>query len=211
MSEIRKAYNIPVLLPVVLLMLGLNPAYSQEGLHSGFSIGIQNTQLWSKDNSEIEVQNAYCPLVTAEIEYRVLPRVGVHSGAGYALYAQNTGKFRNNFNYLSVPLYLKIGGYKKNDRKFALSFFGGPNFKFLMSANNRYQDEKSDISEYTTGFHLDYTAGAGLNYRINENLILESHLTSSFLGGSFNRTSFDGFFLRNFNFGAVIGFKYSLF
>jgi hypothetical protein len=49
-----------------------------------------------------------------------------------------------------------------------------------------------------------------LKRKILRILILESQLTSTFPGGSIHRTSFDGSFLRNFNDGAVIGFKYRL-
>ena len=161
-------------------------------------------------SSEIDVKNAFCPYISADIEYRFAPRIGIQSGLGYAFYSQNTSKFRNNFNYLTVPLYLRVGGFKKDNRKFALSFFGGPNFKFLMSANNIFQDEKKNISDYTTEFHLDYTFGIGLNYRLNERLVLESHFTGTLWGSSFNNVSFTGFVLKNFNYGAVIGFKYQL-
>ncbi len=205
-----KELHSPILATIALLIIGCSIISAQEGLHSGISTGIQNTLLWSEGRSEIDVKNAFCPLVTADIEYRFEPRFGIQSGIGYALYSQNTSKFRNNFNYLTVPLYLKLGGFKKNNRKFALSILGGPNFKFLISANNVYQDEKNDISDYTTEFHLDYTLGVGLKYKLNDKLLLESHLTGSFLGGSFNKTSFDGFVLKNFNYGAVFGFKYRI-
>ena|GEM_PF-3539702 len=206
----KKGQNFLMLAMIILLILICSVSYAQDGLHVGISIGVQNTLLWSEGRSEIDVKNAFCPLVTADIEYRFEPRLGIQSGIGYALYSQNTSKFRNNFNYLTVPLYLKLGGFKKDNRKFALSILGGPNFKFLILANNVYQDEKNDISDYTTEFHLDYTLGIGLKYKLNDNLVLESHLTGSFLGGSFNKTSFDGFVLRNFNYGAVISLKYRI-
>lgn len=204
----RKAYIYPVIATLTLLLLSCSFSYAQNGLRFGISAGIQNTLLSSERSSDIDVKNAFCPLVTADIEYRFAPRIGVQSGIGYALYSQNTSKFSNNFNYLTLPLYLKVGGFKKDNRKFALNFFGGPNFKFLMSAKNIDQDEKNDISDYTTEFHFDYTFGVGLNYRLDDCLVLESHLTGTLWGGSFNNVSFNGFFLRNFNYGAVIGFKY---
>jgi hypothetical protein len=123
------------------------------------------------------------------------------------MYSQNTSKFRNNFSYLTAPTYFKLGGFK-NKRKFALSFFGGPNFKYLVSASNVTQNEKNDISEYTTRFHIDYTLGIGLKHQLNENLVIESHITGSLLGGSFNKSTTDFFILKNTNYGAVLGFKY---
>lgn len=206
----NKVQNGPVMATIILLILICSISSAQEGLHAGISTGVQNTLLWSEGRSEIDVKNVFCPLITADIEYRLEPRLGIQSGIGYALYSQNTSKFRNNFNYLTIPLYLKLGGFKKENRKFALSFLGGPNFKFLISANNVYQNEKNDIRDYATDFHLDYTLGIGLKYKLNDSFVLESHLTGTFLGGSFNNASFDGFVLENFNYGAIIGFKYHL-
>ncbi len=204
----KKGQNFPMLVMTIILIVVCSIGSAQNGFHVGISAGVQNTLLWSEGRSEIDVRNAFCPLITADIEYRVEPIFGIQSGIGYSLYSQNTSKFRNNFNYLIVPLYLKLGGFKKENKKFALSFLAGPNFKFLISANNVYQDDKNNISEYTTNFHLDYTLGIGLKYKLDDNFLLESHLTGTILGGSFNNASFDGFVLENFNYGLVIGFKY---
>ena len=194
---------------VIIPILGGRPASAQDGFQFGVSAGVQNTLLYSSYRSEINVKNAFCPLVTADIEYRFSPLFGIQSGMGYALYSQNTSKFRNNFSYLTVPAYVKLGGFKK-ERKFALSFFGGPNFKYLISASHVTQHEKNDISEYTKQFHIDYTLGIGLKYQLNENLVMESQLTGSFLGGSFNRATTDFFILKNTNYGVVLGLKYHL-
>ncbi len=208
MSELMKqATRYQLLSVITLLILAYGPLYPQKGMHYGISIGIQNTLLRSKGYSEIDVKNAFCPLVTADIEYGFSDYFAIQSGIGYALYSQNTGKFRNNFNYLVVPLYLRYGGFR-NNRRFALSLFGGANYKFLVSASNIYRDEKNDIADYTRGFHRDYTAGVGMIYKLDDSFVLESHLTGTFLGGSFNKISTDGFLLRNFNYGAVIGFRY---
>lgn len=195
---------------IILLILVCGISSAQNGLHVGFTAGMQNTLLASDGRSEIDVRNAFNPIISVDIEYRLEPWVGFQSGIGYALYSQNTSKFRNNFSYLSIPLYLKLGGFKKENRKVAFSLFGGPNFKFLMAANNIDQDEKTDISDYTTDFHLDYTLGLGLKYKLNERFVLESHLTATSFGGTFNTVSLDGFALRNFNYGLVLGFKYRL-
>lgn len=210
MNKFIRILQVSVLRGMILLLIfhGL-PAFAQKGFRIGVSAGIQNTLLQSKNRSEIDVRSAFCPLVTADAEYGFTNQFGVQSGIGTVQYAQNTSKFRNNFNYLIIPLYVKLGAFR-NDRKVTLSFLAGPNFKFLLSAVNRYEGQKNDISDYTTGFHLDYTLGAGLNYNLGEHLVLESHLTSSFLGGSFNRSTSDGFFLKNFNYGVIFGMKYRL-
>lgn len=207
MLRVRK-YIIPALIILLILVSGKSTA--QEGLRAGISAGMQNTLLRSYGRSEINVENAFCPHVSADLEYRFRPRSGIQFGLGYALYSQNTSKFRNNFNYLTMPLYLKLGGFRNENRIIALSFFGGPNLKFLVSANNLYQNEKKNITDYATNFHLDYTIGGGLMYKPGERIVLESHITTTVLGSNFNNASFDNFVLKNFNYGVVIGLKYQL-
>lgn len=194
---------------LILISLKCSPGLAQNGFWIGATAGVQNTMLSSKGRSEIDARNAFRPLFSADIAYRFSPKFEIQSGLGYALYTQNTSEFRNNFSYLTIPLYMKGGGFKKG-RKFALSYFGGINYKFLLAAKNIYMDEKNDISEYSTAFHLDYTFGIGLKHKIRDNLILESHLMATLNGGSFNRTSFDGFFLSNINYGVTVGLKYQL-
>ncbi len=194
---------------LILISLKCSPGMAQNGFWFGGTAGVQNTMLSSKTRSEIDAKNAFRPLFSADVAYRFSPKFEIQSGIGYALYTQNTSEFKNNFSYLTVPLYLKGGGFKK-DRKYALSYFGGANYKFLLSAKNSYQGEINDISEYTSNFHLDYSFGIGMKFKIQDNLILESHLMGTLNGGSFNRTSFDGFFLSNMNYGATVGLKYQL-
>ena len=203
----KKAGQSILVISGILLILACPQISAQKGLQAGISIGVQNTLLYSAYRSEIDVKNAFCPLVTADIEYRFSPVLGIQSGLGYALYAQNTSKFRNNFSFLTMPVYLKTGGFR-NNRKFALGLFGGPNFKYLFSATNMTQSEKNDISEYTTRFHIDYSLGIGLKYQLNESLLIEAYLTASFLGGSLNTSTTDFFILKNTNFGGTLGFKY---
>lgn len=203
----RKIRHCILVVAVIILILGCSPVSAQDGFQFGISTGVQNTLLYSVYRSEIDVKNAFCPLATADIEYRFSPLFGIQSGIGYALYSQNTSKFRNNFSYLTTPIYFKFGGFR-NKRKLALSLFGGPNFKYLISASNVTQNEKNDISEYTTRFHIDYTLGIGLKHQLNENLVIESHIMGSFLGGSFNKATTDFFILKNTNYGAILGFRY---
>jgi hypothetical protein len=181
---------------------------AQNGFWYGASVGIQNTFLSSKNSSEIDVKNAYRPTSTLDIEYRFNPKLSIQSGLGYALYTQNTSKFKNNFNYLVVPLYIKGGKFKEN-KKYALSTFFGFNYKILLSACNIYEGQKNDISEFTRNSHIDYTIGFGLKYKLQDNILLESHLTGAY-GGNFNNASFDGFILTNFNYGVVFSLKYNL-
>ncbi len=181
---------------------------AQNKLWVGTSVGIQNTLLSSVNSSEIDVKNAFRPISTLDIEYRLNPKFSIQSGLGYALYTQNTSKFKNNFNYLVIPVYIKGGRFKGN-RNFALSYFFGTNLKYLLSAKNVYEGEKNDISEFTTDFHLDITTGFGIKYKLRENLILESHLTGT-VGSNFNKVSSDGFILTNINYGIAFSLKYNI-
>jgi len=137
--------------------------------------------------------------------------LGKHSikhyiGIGYSLYTQNTSKFKNNFNYLTIPLYFK-GGSFKNDRKFAFSYFCGINYNYLISAKNIYQGDKNDIKSYTRRFHQDLALGFGVKHKLTDKLLLETYLTGA-VGGYINKASFDGFLLTNMNYGALISLKY---
>ena len=181
---------------------------AQNGFWYGASFGIQNTLLSSKNSSEIDVKNAFRPMSTLDIEYRFNPKISIQSGLGYALYTQNTSKFKNNFNYLVIPLYIKGGKFKGN-KNYALSTFFGFNYKYLLSAKNIFDGEKNDIFEYTTNSHIDYTIGFGLKYKIRDDLFLESHLTGAY-GSNFNNASFDGFLLTNINYGISFSLKYNI-
>ncbi|MFC2123193.1 hypothetical protein ACFLU5_00155 [Bacteroidota bacterium] len=183
------------------------PSFAQKGFWYGSSIGVQNTYLTSLGRSEIDTKNAIRPLMTIDIEYRVSPKVAIQSGIGYSLYTQNTSKFKNNFNYFTIPLYIK-GGSFKNDRKYALSFFGGFNLNYLLSAQNIYQGERKDISDYTTDFLIYNVVGFGVKRKINDNFVIETHLIGS-MGGLLNNASTDGFLLMNMNYGLTVGLKYN--
>ena len=97
---------------ILLLVLGSCLSSSaQQKFWFGASAGVQNTLLSSRNSSEIDVKNAFRPFSTLDIEYRLSPRIAIQSGLGYALYTQNTSKYKNNFNFLLVPLYLKVGRF----------------------------------------------------------------------------------------------------
>lgn len=181
---------------------------AQKGIWYGVSCGAQNTYLYSWIRSEIDAKNAIRPFTTLDLQFQLSPKAAIQTGIGYSLYTQNTSKFKNNFNYLTIPVYLKGGSFKK-DRKFALSYFAGLNFNYLLSAQNLYRGGKNDIMKYTRGFHQDYVYGLGMKYKIKDNILLETCLTGT-VGGSINNVSFDGFALMNMNYGAVISLKYQL-
>ena len=181
---------------------------AQKGLWYGVSAGVQNTMLSSKKRSEIDSKNAFRPLTTLDIEYRFSPKFAIQSGLGYALYTQNTSKFQNNFNYLLIPVYFKWGKIKA-EKNLGTAFYFGYNFKHLFSAFNIYNEEKNDISGYAMKNHTDITAGYGIKYKINKNILFESYVTGAY-GGIFNNASFDYFVLTNINYGIMFSLKYKL-
>ena len=201
----NKIYVNLFLIWLVLVFI-VKPSSAQKGLWYGASLGMQNTYLRSWIRTEIDAKNAVRPVTLFNLEYQLSSGVSFQSGIGYSLYTQNTSKFKNNFNYLTIPLYLK-GGSFKNDRKYALSYFCGINNHYLISAQNFYQEEKNDIKKYTRSFHQDITFGLGMKHRIRDNIQLETYLTGA-AGGYINKTSFDGFTLMNMNYGVIINLKY---
>jgi hypothetical protein len=190
----------------LVLVLVIKPLSAQKGLWYGVSGGVQNTYLRSWIRSEIDAKNAIRPVILFNLEYQFSSGASIQSGIGYSLYTQNTSKFKNNFNYLTIPLYLK-GGSFKNGNRYALSYFCGINSNFLISAQNIYQGGKNDIKEYTMNFHQDLVFGCGIKHKISDNIMLETYLTGA-VGGYINKTSFDGFALINMNYGALISLKY---
>lgn len=189
-----------------ILIIFIKPLSAQKGLWYGVTFGVQNTYLRSWIRTEIDAKNAVRPVALFNLEYQFSSGVAFQSGIGYSLYTQNTSKFKNNFNYLTIPLYLK-GGSFKNANKYALSYFCGLNCNFLTSAQNIYKGEKNDIKEYTMGFHQDMAFGFGMKHKIRDNILVETYLTGA-VGGYINKTSFDGFALNNMNYGALISLKY---
>jgi hypothetical protein len=190
----------------IAFMFAIKPLYAQEGLWYGISLGVQNTYLRSWIRSEIDAKNAARPVSFFNLEYQFSSNVSFQSGIGYSLYTQNTSKFKNNFNYFTIPVYLKGGSYKQ-DRRYALSYFGGVNLNFLLSAQNLYQGERNDIKEYTRSFHQDIIFGFGLKHKLRDNFLLEAYLTGA-VGGYIPKVSMDGFALLNMNYGVMISFKY---
>jgi len=182
---------------------------AQEGFWYGFSLGSQNTYLSSWLKSDIDSKNAIRPFGSVDFEYRFSPKFALQTGLGYTLFTQNTNSFKNNFNYLTIPVLYRGGSFKK-DRRFAVSYYCGINNNFLLSAQNKYLDEKNDINEYTNKFHQELVLGLGIKHEIRENLILESHLIGSVGMQSINKLSTDGFSLINMNYGIKFSLKYQV-
>ncbi len=198
------------ILRILILVLTLyitGELYAQKGLWYGCSFGIQNTYLRSWIKSDIDTKNVIRPFTRIDLEYRFSPKFALQTGLGYSLYTQNTSKFKNNFNYITIPLYYKGGSFKK-DRKFALSYYSGLNYNILLSAQNIYLDEKNKINKYTNRIHQEVVLGIGVKHLIKEKLLLESYFIGSVGMQSINKLSTDGFSMINMNYGLVFSLKY---
>ena len=66
-DTMKKGQNYPMLAMTIILILGCSISSAQDGLHVGISAGVQNTLLWSEGRSEIDVRNAFCPLILSLI------------------------------------------------------------------------------------------------------------------------------------------------
>ena len=195
-------------LTVLLLILGIHSAGAQGRFWVGLSGGIQNTYLLSSGRSEIDAQNAFRPNLVLNTEYRFSPKIAIQTGLGYSVYTQKTSKFNNNFHYLTIPLHLKAGRFRK-ERKIALAYFVGVDFNFLLSAKNVYLDERNNITEYTNRFHTEPVLGLGIKKKINEQFLVETYITGK-MGGMINNATNDGFALRNRNYGIMFSLTHTI-
>jgi hypothetical protein len=193
---------------LIFLVSFVTKSNAQEGFWYGVSLGAQNTYLVSPKISSIDAKNALRPYTMIDIECRFFPKFAIQSGVGYSLLTQNTSKFKNNFNYLTIPLYFKWGGFKA-DRKWSNSYFVGMNLNFILSAQNKYQGEKNDITSYTNKLLKDIVIGYGVKYKYSDHFLLECHLTGSY-GSSIELGSSNGSKLIHINYGGMISIKYQL-
>ncbi|MFH1052015.1 MAG: outer membrane beta-barrel protein [bacterium] len=204
MPNINRRYLIVFLILNCLFL----KVYCQKGFSVGTSLSVQNTKLDSRLNKKVETYNAYRPAGNINLQYRFSNKIALQSGIGYMLLTQKTTDFSNNFNYLNVPVYIKLGSYK-NNRRFAFTYFGGFNFQYLINANNIYNNEKTNINKYCDSFHYETIVGTGLKYKINDKLEMESYAFIS-RGCVINKTTSNGFNLSNKNYGIIINMIYEL-
>jgi len=97
------------------------------GLRTACIVGIDPEVIWSElTHEDLHAflndisKPALCPLFTATAAYQLGERAGFQAGLGYALYAQQSCTFKNQFHYLTVPVCLRVGGFKNPNRKRAL-------------------------------------------------------------------------------------------
>jgi hypothetical protein len=182
--------------------------FAQEKISIGISAQMLNTR-FLVNVSNFRTKGAYRPTSIFFTEYNFGKRYCVHTGLGYSMMTQNSDAFRNNFNYLVMPLYLKKGRLKENQRIAFASFFG-VNLHYLLKAQHIFLDEtKMDIMDQSRKFHFDFVVGGGLKFKLSDNFTLEA-LTDFSLGYFVNKRNAANMDINNFNTGLMLNLSYKL-
>ena len=179
----RLQRNILVIMLISAAANGLQ-LFAQGKLQIGISSQIHNTRLLV-DYSSTHVKGAYRPTCVFFVEYDIGRHLGLHTGLGYTMMTQNSDAYKNNFHYLAMPLYLKIGRLK-DDKRLAFTSFIGLDMHYLLKANHISLDGNgTDIMEYAQIFHSDLAGGAGMKIRLTDSFALEA-LVSISIGSNIN-------------------------
>jgi hypothetical protein len=152
---------------------------AQEKLQIGVSTQIHNTRLMV-DLSSVHVKGAYRPTNVLFAEYSIGKQLAIHTGLGHTMMTQNSDAFKNNFHYLALPLYLKIGRLKENKRLAFKSFIGIDIHYLLMATHTTWNGNMTDIREYTQTFHFDLVGGAGIKFRLSDRFFMEGLVSISY-------------------------------
>ncbi len=147
--------------------------HAQDRFLIGVSTQIHNTRLMV-DYSSTHVKGAYRPGCVLFAEYEFGKHMGLHTGLGYTMMTQNSDAFKNNFHYLAMPLYLKIGRLKEDKRLAFTSFIGMDMHYPLKATHISPAGDKKDIMKYTQKFQADLAAGAGIKFRLSNNFSMET-------------------------------------
>ena len=181
---------------------------AQEKIAFGISTQIFNTRFLT-NVSNFQTKGIYRPGTVAFVDWKFSKRYDLRSGLGYSLMTQNSDVFKNNINYLVVPVYLKSGQFKENSR-FAFTKFYGVNLHYLLGTKHIALDgTKTDITNECRKFHFDLTAGVGVKYKLSNQFTLEA-LAAYSLGYFINKPN-DAFIdINNFNSGFMLNLSYRL-
>jgi len=191
-----------------LIILNSSGLFAQEKLSVGFSAQMLNTR-FLVNVSNFQTKGAYRPTSILFAEYNFREKFRVHAGLGYSMMTQNSDAFRNNFHYLIMPLYFKIGRLKENQRIVFTSFYG-VNLHYLFRAQHIFPDEtQMDIMGQSRRFHFDLVAGGGLKYKLSDTFTLEA-LANFALGYFVNKRNAANMDVNNFNTGLMLNLSYKL-
>jgi hypothetical protein len=179
---------------------------AQDRLSIGLSSQINNTRLMV-DYSSTKVKGAQRPASILYTEFEFGRYLGFHTGLGYTMMSQNSDAFKNNFHYLAMPLYLKIGRLKEQ-KLLAFSSFIGMDMHYLLKASHLASDGSgTDIKEYAQSFHSDFATGAGIKLRLSGSFSIETLFTMS-IGTNINAYNAALMDINNLNTGFRLNLSY---
>ena len=181
---------------------------AQDRFSIGLSSQINNTRMMV-DYASTRVKSAYRPAGILFSEIDLGRRLGFHTGLGYTMMTQNSDAFKNNFHYLAMPLYLKVGRLHEQ-KLLAFTSFIGMDMHYLLKASHLNNDGNStDIREHAQSFHADLAAGAGVKFRLKGNWSIESLFTVS-IGTNINAYNAVLMDINNLNTGLRLNLSYKL-
>lgn len=167
----------PILLLIIEGVIGLQ-LYAQKSLQVGISSQLQHTRILV-DYTSTKVKGAYRPTNILFAEYQFGRHFSLHTGLGHTMLTQNSDAFKNNFQYLACPVYLKFGRLK-DGRSLAFTSFVGMDVHYLIKANHVAPDgTRSDMKVHTQSFHSDVAGGCGLKIRLSDRYTLEGLISIS--------------------------------
>ncbi len=197
---------------IILIIIFISTAANGSQLHAqgkllmGFSTQIHNTRLMV-DLSSAHVKGAYRPTEVLFLEREFGKHLAFHTGLGYTMMTQNSDAFKNNFHYLALPLYLKIGRLN-DDKRLAFTSFIGIDMRYLLKANHLTPDgNETDIMDYAQKFQADMAGGVGVTFRLSEKFALEGLVSISY-GSSINSYNAALMDINNFNTGFRLNLSY---
>jgi hypothetical protein len=191
---------------VILFFIFKPEVYAQEKLAIGVSTQMLNTRLMT-NLYNLNTKGAYRPTTTLFVEYNFGKKYCIHAGLGYTMMTQNSDAFKNNFNYLTMPLYFKIGRLKE-DKRIAFTTFYGFNLHYLNSAQHIFLDEtRMDIMDQSRKFHADLAFGGGLKFKLSDKITFET-LTTFSIGTFINKPNAADMCINNLNTGFMLNLSY---
>ncbi len=191
-----------------LLFSSKTALFAQEKLSVGISGQMLNTRIMT-DYLNPHTKGAFRPTSIVYFEYNFGKKYAIHSGLGYTMMTQNSEAFKNNFHYLTMPFYLKIGRIQ-DDKRFAFTSFFGTNVHYLLKAQHVDPDgPNQNIMNHCQSFHYDFTVGAGIKFKLSDKYTLEA-LYSISIGTMINKNNAAYMDVNNFNRGFMLNLSWKL-
>ncbi len=190
----------------LITIISVLECQAQDKFSMGISSQMQNTRFMI-NLANPQTKGAYRPTTYVFAEYNFGRKYAVHTGLGYIMMTQNSDAFKNNFHYLVMPIYFKIGRIK-GDKRFAFTSFYGTNLHYLLKAQHIFLDEtEKNIMDECRKFHFDLTFGAGIKCKLTDRYMLE--VMSSFaLGYMVNKYNAAYTDVLNTNTGFILNLSY---